>query len=145
MAIYLWMLSHLSCVWLFATPWTIARQAPLPVGTLQARILEWVAKPSSRGFSWPRNQIPHHLGLLHLPTGSLPLAPPYNVTFTILTVFKGTVLWHWAYSHCCVTITTVHLQNYFVFFSWNSVATKQKLPVFPPSRAQQPSLPAILN
>ena len=29
----------------FATPWTVAHQAPLSVGSLQARILEWVAMP----------------------------------------------------------------------------------------------------
>ena len=29
----------LSHVWLFVTPWTMARQAPLPMGILQARIL----------------------------------------------------------------------------------------------------------
>ena len=46
----------LSCVWLFATPWTAARQAPPSMGILQARILEWVAMPSSRGSSWPRDQ-----------------------------------------------------------------------------------------
>ena len=28
------------------TPWTVAHQAPLPMGILQARILEWVAMPS---------------------------------------------------------------------------------------------------
>ena len=28
------------------TIWTVARQAPLPTGLLQARILEWVAMPS---------------------------------------------------------------------------------------------------
>ena len=32
-----------SRVWLFVTPWTVAHQAPLFMGTLQARILEWVA------------------------------------------------------------------------------------------------------
>ena len=41
-------LSH-SHVWLFVTPWTVARQAPLPMEILQVRILEWVAMPSSRG------------------------------------------------------------------------------------------------
>ena len=46
----------LSRVWLFATPWTVAHQAPLSMGILQARILEWVAIPSSRGSSWPRDQ-----------------------------------------------------------------------------------------
>ena len=40
----------------FATPWTIAHQAPLSVGILSARILEWVAKPASRASSQPRDQ-----------------------------------------------------------------------------------------
>ena len=44
-----------SCVQLFAAPWIVARQAPLSMGILQARILEWVAMPSSRGSSWPRD------------------------------------------------------------------------------------------
>ena len=48
------MLSH--SVWLFATPWTLAHQAPLSMGTLQARILEWVAMPSSRGSTQPRER-----------------------------------------------------------------------------------------
>ena len=39
----------LSHVQLFATPWTVA------MGILLARIPEWVATPSSRGSSWPRN------------------------------------------------------------------------------------------
>ena len=39
-----------------ATLWTVARQAPLSMGILQARILEWVATPSSRGSSQPRDQ-----------------------------------------------------------------------------------------
>ena len=30
-----------------ATPWTVAHQAPLSMGILQARILEWVAMPSA--------------------------------------------------------------------------------------------------
>ena len=38
----------LSLVQLFVTLWTIARLAPLSMGILQARILEWVAMPSSR-------------------------------------------------------------------------------------------------
>ena len=39
-----------------ATPWTLAHQVPLSMGILQARILEWVAMPSSRGSSQPRDQ-----------------------------------------------------------------------------------------
>ena len=46
----------LSHVQLFVTQWTVARQAPLSVGILQARILEWVAMPSSRGSSQHSNR-----------------------------------------------------------------------------------------
>ena len=48
-------LSLCSHVWLFVTPWTVACQAPLSMGILRARILEWVARPSSRGSSQPRD------------------------------------------------------------------------------------------
>ena len=40
-----WWLSH---VRLLATPWTVVHQNPLSMGILQAKILEWVAMPSSR-------------------------------------------------------------------------------------------------
>ena len=50
---FLW---SLSCVWLFATPWTVACQTPLSMEILQARILEWVATSFSKGSSPPRYQ-----------------------------------------------------------------------------------------
>ena len=37
----------------FVTQWSIAHQAPLSMGILQARILEWVSMPSSMGTSQP--------------------------------------------------------------------------------------------
>ena len=40
---------------LFVIPWTMARQAPLSMQILQARILEWVAMPFSRVSSQPRD------------------------------------------------------------------------------------------
>ena len=40
----------------FADLWTVAHQAPLPVGVLQATVLECAAMPSSRGSSQPRDQ-----------------------------------------------------------------------------------------
>ena len=40
-------LTCFSRVQLFATLWTVTHQAPLSMGILQARILEWVAMPSS--------------------------------------------------------------------------------------------------
>ena len=47
--LYCAMLSHCETLW-------IPCQAPLSVGVLQARILEWVAMSSSRGFSQSRDQ-----------------------------------------------------------------------------------------
>ena len=38
-----------------ATPWTVACQAPLSMGILQARILEWIAMPSCKESSQPRD------------------------------------------------------------------------------------------
>ena len=39
---------------LFTTPWTVACQATLSMGILQARILEWVAISFWRRSAWPR-------------------------------------------------------------------------------------------
>ena len=39
----------------FATPWTVALQVPLSPGILQARILQCIVMPSSRGSSQPRD------------------------------------------------------------------------------------------
>ena len=54
----------LSRVRLFGTPWSVAHQAALFMGILQARMLEWVAMPSSRGPSQPRDrtQVSHIAG-----------------------------------------------------------------------------------
>ena len=46
----------LSHVRFFATPWTVAHQAPLSMGFSQARVLEWAAISSSRGSYRPRDQ-----------------------------------------------------------------------------------------
>ena len=48
---------------------------PLSMGILQLRILEWVAMPSFRGSSQPRDQT-HISHLLPWQAGSLPLVPP---------------------------------------------------------------------
>ena len=43
--------------WLIlVTPWTVAGQSPLFMGIFQTRMLEWVAMPSSRGSSQPRDE-----------------------------------------------------------------------------------------
>ena len=57
------------------TPWTVARQAPLSMGILQVRILEWVAMPFPQGILPTQGcnpHLPHHRQILyHLsPKGS---------------------------------------------------------------------------
>ena len=47
------MLSRFSHVQLFVTPWTVAHQASLSMGILQARIQERIAMPSSRDLPGP--------------------------------------------------------------------------------------------
>ena len=42
----LWLVSQFFLT--LVTPWMVAHQAPLPMGILQARILKWLAMPSSR-------------------------------------------------------------------------------------------------
>ena len=56
-------------------------------GILQARILEWVALPSSRGSSWPRdwNCVSR---LLHWQVDSLPLAPYCLLSISPLLKFN---------------------------------------------------------
>ena len=49
------MLSHFSRVWL-CNPMDYSPPCSSVHGILQARILEWVAMPSSRGSSWPGGQ-----------------------------------------------------------------------------------------
>ena len=58
-AINVSLVKSLSHVRLFATPWTIyiAHQAPLSMWILQARILEWVAMPSSFQGIYPKKII----------------------------------------------------------------------------------------
>ena len=54
----------LSCVQLFVTPWSVAHQAPVSVGILQARILEWVtgsAGQSKRTFRLQPANRPQYL------------------------------------------------------------------------------------
>ena len=94
-----WLLSR---VWLFVTPWTVTHQAPLSLGSLQGRILEWVAMPSSRGFSKPRDrtQVSHIVGRF-LP--SEPRGKPKNTGMGILFLFQGifpTQESNWGLLHC---------------------------------------------
>ena len=62
-----------SRVRLFATPWTITRQAPLPMGCLRQEF--WSGLPFPPPGDIPNSGI-ETLCLLRWQMGSLPLAPP---------------------------------------------------------------------
>ena len=64
-------LSHFSCVRLFVTLWTVARQAPLSMGF--SRQEYWSGLPCPPPEDLPD---PGFLVNLHQQAGSLPLAPP---------------------------------------------------------------------
>ena len=55
-ALHACMLSRLCCVWLFVTPIDCSPPGCSVHGILQARILEWVVMPFSRGSSRPKDQ-----------------------------------------------------------------------------------------
>ena len=69
------MLSHFSCVWLFATLWTLICQALLPMGFSKQK--SWVGYHFLFQRIFPtQGSNPHLLRLLHLRAFSLPLPPP---------------------------------------------------------------------
>ena len=61
-----------SCLTLCDPIWTVAYQAPLSMGILQERILEWVVMPSSRDLS----DLGMEPGSPALQEDSLPSEPP---------------------------------------------------------------------
>ena len=76
-------LSHFSHVRLFATPWTVACQAPLSMGISRQKYRRGLPFPSPGIF---RNEglNPHLLHLLHWKADSLLFAPHFN---SVITVF----------------------------------------------------------
>ena len=75
------MLSHLSCVRLFATLWTVAPQAPLSMGFSRQEYWSGLPWPNPPGDFPTQGSNPHLLRLLHWQTGSLLLAPPAEWLF----------------------------------------------------------------
>ena len=71
-----------------AAPWTAARQAPLSMGILQARILEWVAMPSSRDLPDPGME-PRSP---KLQTDSLPFEPGFLTKVWLFFFFSLSIL-----------------------------------------------------
>ena len=79
------MLSHFSHVWLFATLWTVAHQAPLSMWILQARIPEWVAISFSRRSSQSKDQTQVSLSLSLFLKNIYLAAPGFSCVMQILS------------------------------------------------------------
>ena len=102
------------------TLWTVACQAPLSMGILQERILEWVAMPSSSRSSQPRNWTPvsciagrfftswttREAQICHY----TPVIQQYRLTYMGETERQGmwwTKWWHWKFYTVRVSKTAV--------------------------------------
>ena len=79
-----WMLSYLSWVWLFATPWTVAQQAALSMGFSRQEYWGGLPCPLLGIFpiqGWNLRLLP----LLHWQAGSLPLVPPGKPSHSVVS------------------------------------------------------------
>ena len=74
------MLNRLSRVQLFATPWTVARQAPLSMGFSRQEYWSVLPCPLSGDFQ-TQGLNPRLLHLLHWQAGSLPLSHWGSLTY----------------------------------------------------------------
>ena len=109
--------SLLSHVQLFATSWTATCQAPLSMGILQARILEWVAMPSSRESTQSRDQtqVSHYAGRFFEPPGKTKYTGVGSLSFLqgiFLTQESNQSLLHyrWIFTIWATTLLNMHFQ-----------------------------------
>ena len=101
-------LSLFSCVWLFATLWTVAHQAPLSMGF--SRQESWSGWPCPlQGIFQTQRSNPSSPHLLRWQAGSLPPAPPANHVGLVLICCVSTLntilfLLSWNISHLDIRI-----------------------------------------
>ena len=116
----------------FATPWTVFLEASSVHGIFQAIILEWVAMPSSRGSSWPKDwtgisyvscigrQVLYHWHHLGSP---LTLVTPNKFIRSLLPLVNGKTLYptklreHWSSSYPLPPKSDHSLGS--LYFSWS--------------------------
>ena len=112
-------------------------------GILQARILEWVAMPSSRGVFLTQRSNPHLLRLLYWQAGSLPLVPPGKPQGNMSVQFSHSVVFRllatpWTAAHQA-SLSTANSQSLPRLMSIESVMPSK------PSRPLSSPSPPTLN
>ena len=108
----------LSRVQLFPIPWTVAHQAPLYIKILQARILEWVAMPSSRDLPNPGTE-PSSPTLQAVSLLTESPRKPQNTGMGRLSLLQGifpTQELNWDLLHCRCVLYQLSYQGSPVFF-----------------------------
>ena len=119
------------------TPWTVTHQAPLSMGILQARILEWVAMPSSRESSQPRDRT--QVSRVADSLSSEPPGKPMNTGVDSLSLLQGitpTQELNWGLPHCRWILYQLSYQGSpslpFTLFSFKFLFCPSIQPVFHP-------------
>ena len=91
--IWKWKCSLFTSVWLFATPWTVACQAPLSMEFSRKEYWSGLPFPSAGDLPDPGIELACFMSKLHWQVGSLPLVPPGKPNLTI-TWSQEHRLWH---------------------------------------------------
>ena len=103
----------LTLVHLFEMPWIVARQTPLSIGILQARLLEWVVMTSSRGSSQPRDQTQNScVAGSFFTIWAIREAQEYEMgSLSLLQGIFPTQKSHWGLLHCRQTLYQLSYQG----------------------------------
>ena len=118
----------LSHVGLFANQWTVAHQAPLSTVILQARVLEWVTTPSSRGPSWHRDRTQVSCIAGRFFTNFIHICIYTHIyTYIIYNIILHYYIINMLYINCC-NLHLKYLTN--LFINYTLIKLRTKLPLF---------------
>ena len=117
------MLNHFSHVWLFATLWTIAHQAPLRWGF--SRQEQWSGLPCPPPGDLPNPGIEPYVSCIGRWVGSLPLVPPRKLSqdmeATQMSINRRMHNQDVAHTYNGISLSHKEEQNWFIFrdHRWN--------------------------
>ena len=115
--VHAYVLRHFSRVQLFETLWTVAHQAPLSLGIVQAGILESVAMPFCKGPSLPRDQTCSMAPALQADSLTLSHQGSPHFKDTSQQLCKSFLLMHrWSEHRHMVTLRRVAMEDFLIVF-----------------------------